>query len=82
MGTGEVLGGVLSPSLAGLAADAWGLGAPLWIMFGLCASPPACSLSGSKRPRRACSGTAGRIRVMGARWLDPFAIRAGRVTIA
>ena len=38
MGTGEVLGGVLSPSLAGLAADAWGLGAPLWIMFGLCAA--------------------------------------------
>ena len=36
MGTGEVLGGVLSPALAGLAADAWGLGAPLWIMLGLC----------------------------------------------
>ena len=38
MGTGEVLGGVLSPSLAGLAADAWGRGAPLWIMVGLCAA--------------------------------------------
>jgi len=38
MGTGEILGGVLSPSLAGLAADAWGLGAPLWIMLGLCLS--------------------------------------------
>lgn len=36
MGTGEVLGGVLSPSIAGAAADAVGLQAPLWIMFGLC----------------------------------------------
>ncbi len=36
MGTGEVLGGVLSPSLAGVAADRAGLQAPLWIMLGLC----------------------------------------------
>lgn len=36
MGTGEVLGGVLSPALAGLAADKAGLQAPLWIMLGLC----------------------------------------------
>jgi predicted MFS family arabinose efflux permease len=37
MGTGEVLGGVLSPSLAGYAADHMGMGlaAPLWIMLGL-----------------------------------------------
>lgn len=35
MGTGEVLGGVLSPWAAGVAADAWGLTAPLWIMLGL-----------------------------------------------
>jgi len=35
MGTGEVLGGVLSPLGAGVAADHWGLGAPLWIMLGL-----------------------------------------------
>ena len=35
MGTGEVLGGVLSPSLAGYAADRVGLQAPLWIMFGV-----------------------------------------------
>ena len=35
MGTGEVLGGVLAPSLAGMAADAHGLTAPLWIMTGL-----------------------------------------------
>ena len=36
MGTGEVLGGVFSPFIAGAAADEWGLDAPLWIMVGLC----------------------------------------------
>jgi predicted MFS family arabinose efflux permease len=36
MGTGEILGGVLGPALAGKAADHFGLQAPLWIMFGLC----------------------------------------------
>lgn len=36
MGTGEVLGGVFGPSLAGVAADHFGLGAALWIMLGLC----------------------------------------------
>jgi ACS family hexuronate transporter-like MFS transporter len=35
MGTGEILGGVLSPALAGYAADRFGLQAPLWIMLGL-----------------------------------------------
>jgi MFS transporter, ACS family, hexuronate transporter len=35
MGSGEVLGGVLAPSLAGVAADHVGLSAPLWIMLGL-----------------------------------------------
>lgn len=35
MGTGEVLGGVASPSIAGVAADHMGLQAPLWIMLGL-----------------------------------------------
>ena len=35
MGTGEVVGGVLSPSIAGMAADRMGLTAPLWIMLGL-----------------------------------------------
>lgn len=35
MGAGEVLGGVLSPFVAGAAADVWGLSAPLWIMLGL-----------------------------------------------
>jgi ACS family hexuronate transporter-like MFS transporter len=36
MGTGEVLGGVLAPFIAGYAADLVGLQAPLWIMLGLC----------------------------------------------
>jgi ACS family hexuronate transporter-like MFS transporter len=35
MGTGEIIGGVLSPSIAGYAADLAGLQAPLWIMLGL-----------------------------------------------
>lgn len=35
MGASEVLGGVLSPSLAGYAADNVGLQAPLWIMLGV-----------------------------------------------
>ncbi|MEZ5892954.1 MAG: MFS transporter [Parvularculaceae bacterium] len=34
MATGEVFGGVLSPFVAGLAADKFGLAAPLWIIFG------------------------------------------------
>jgi MFS transporter, ACS family, hexuronate transporter len=35
MGTSEIIGGVFAPSLAGRAADVWGLPAPLWIVFGL-----------------------------------------------
>ncbi|HVW67358.1 MAG TPA: MFS transporter [Steroidobacteraceae bacterium] len=33
MGTGEILGGVLAPSLAGNLADRTGLQAPLWVML-------------------------------------------------
>jgi MFS transporter, ACS family, hexuronate transporter len=33
MGTGEILGGVLSPPLAGVFADRAGLQAPLWLML-------------------------------------------------
>lgn len=36
MGSGEILGGALSPTVAGWAADIAGLAAPLWIMAGLC----------------------------------------------
>jgi ACS family hexuronate transporter-like MFS transporter len=35
MGAGELIGGVLSPLIAGYAADVVGLAAPLWIMLGL-----------------------------------------------
>ncbi len=35
MGTGELLGGVLAPYIAGRAADEVGLAAPLWVMLGL-----------------------------------------------
>lgn len=35
MGTGELVGGVFSPSIAGYAADRAGLQAPLWMMLGL-----------------------------------------------
>ena len=37
MGTGELVGGALSPFIAGAAADRVGLAAPLWIMLGLAA---------------------------------------------
>jgi predicted MFS family arabinose efflux permease len=36
MGLGEVVGGVLSPAIAGWTADLTSLAAPLWIMMGLC----------------------------------------------
>jgi len=35
MGAGEAIGGVFGPKLAGMAADAFGQGTPLWIMAGL-----------------------------------------------
>lgn len=44
MGTGEVVGGVLSPFAAGAAADVYGLAAPLWLMFGLTVLATLCSL--------------------------------------
>jgi MFS family permease len=37
MGLGEIIGGVFTPTLAGWAADAQGLGATLWILIGLSA---------------------------------------------
>ena len=54
MGTGEVIGGALSPSLAGAAADAWGLAMPLWIMAGLAvaAGLVACALRESAPAKR------------------------------
>jgi MFS family permease len=53
MGTGEVFGGVLSPALAGWAADIAGLAAPLWIMMGLCIMAGALALGlGETAPAR------------------------------
>jgi predicted MFS family arabinose efflux permease len=37
MGAGEILGGAGGPTIAGMAADSFGLTAPLWIMVGLAA---------------------------------------------
>jgi MFS transporter, ACS family, hexuronate transporter len=44
MGVGEVFGGVLSPTIAGWAADRAGLAAPLWIMLGLCVAAGTLAL--------------------------------------
>jgi len=43
MGLGEVIGGVLSPAIAGAAADAYGLRATLWILVALSAA--TCALA-------------------------------------
>jgi ACS family hexuronate transporter-like MFS transporter len=45
MGSGEVVGGVISPAAAGWAADLVGLGAPLWIMMGLCSGAGVLALA-------------------------------------
>ncbi len=55
MGTGEIVGGVLSPSLAGYAADRLGLQAPLWIMFGLTLVGAALALGLRETAPRALS---------------------------
>jgi predicted MFS family arabinose efflux permease len=44
MGTGEVLGGVFAPAIAGWAADQTDLSAPLWIILGLCIAAGLCAL--------------------------------------
>ena len=38
MGISEIVGGVLAPSAAGIAADVGGLGATLWILAGIIAA--------------------------------------------
>jgi predicted MFS family arabinose efflux permease len=43
-GIGEVLGGVVSPSLAGWLADIYGLAAPVWLLLALTLLAFACSL--------------------------------------
>jgi MFS family permease len=44
MGAGEVLGGVLSPFLAGQLADVYGLSAALWLMLVLTVLAGLCAL--------------------------------------
>jgi len=44
MGTGEILGGVLAPSLAGSIADREGLQAPLWMMLAVAVVAAALAL--------------------------------------
>ena len=44
MGVGEILGGVFAPSLAGRLSDAYGLQAPLWLLFGLAVLGAATAL--------------------------------------
>jgi hypothetical protein len=44
MGSGEVIGGVFGPTIAGAAADATGLAAPLWIMVGLAVASGVAAL--------------------------------------
>jgi len=45
MSSGEILGGVFSPTIAGWAADKAGLTAPLWILMGLCLTVAVLSLA-------------------------------------
>jgi MFS family permease len=45
MGSGEILGGVFSPTIAGWAADRAGLAAPLWILMGLCLTVAVLALA-------------------------------------
>jgi predicted MFS family arabinose efflux permease len=59
MGSGEILGGVLAPSLAGMAADASDLSAPLWIMVGLAIAGGLCALGlRETAPRKRAAATA------------------------
>jgi predicted MFS family arabinose efflux permease len=62
MGAGEIVGGVLSPSLAGYLADQVGLQAPLWMMFGLALVAGVVALGireTAPRALQAAAGTAG-----------------------
>ena len=55
MGTGEVLGGVLSPFVAGSLADRFDLSAPLWLMLGLTVAAGFCALGLVESAPRAVS---------------------------
>ncbi len=53
MGTGEILGGVFLPTIAGWVADLTDLTAPLWIMFGLCITASVVALGLNETAPRA-----------------------------
>jgi predicted MFS family arabinose efflux permease len=65
MGAGEVFGGVLSPTIAGWAADRAGLAAPLWIMLGLCLAAGGLALFLNETAPAVLRG-----RSDGQRWRD------------
>lgn len=44
MGSGELIGGVLAPSLTGMVADSYGLTAPMWIMVVLAVLAGLCAM--------------------------------------
>ena len=65
MGTGEVLGGVLSPLAAGAAADRFGLAAPLWIMLGLCVAASVVALGLTETAPRRVGFHSARVSLLG-----------------
>jgi MFS transporter, ACS family, hexuronate transporter len=44
MGSCEILGGALGPTIAGELADGFGLAAPLWMMLALCLAAGLCAI--------------------------------------
>ena len=66
MAAGEVFGGVLSPTIAGWAADKAGLSAPLWIMLALCLAAGILALAMHETAPAVLKGRAG---------AAPFSIR-------
>jgi len=66
MGTGEILGGVMVPTLAGRVADATDLSAPLWIMLGLCTLAALIALGLKETAPRVVARVAGPLGLTGA----------------
>ena len=70
MGTGEVLGGVFGPSLAGIAADHFGLEAALWIMLGLCLTAGVLALGLRETAPRIVARNRARSGISGAGMIE------------
>jgi ACS family hexuronate transporter-like MFS transporter len=58
MGTGEILGGVLAPYVAGSVADVAGLQAPLWMMLGVAIAAAVLALGLRETAPRVLAGVA------------------------